>query len=166
LAWVESVEVLISLVEKHVTHQLFIDIPIGRTKPPSNRYDISEIIHVIEKYDNIRYLAISNVEKPEDFIQIQNQIPERVIIVPKIESTSGVNHIQEIISSLRASNKIIMLDHDDLYTSLIKNGKNPSDFKDYLIKLSEFCNKNDVILLRTIGVIFSDEEKKINQYVK
>ena len=166
LAWVESIETLTNLVEKHRSHELFIDIPIGRTKPPNNKYDVSEIIPIIEKYPNVRYLAISNVEKPSDFIPIQNQVPKRVTIVPKIESSEGVNNLQEIVSSLQSTTKVIMLDHDDLYTSLIKNGKKPSDFKDYLMKLSQFCDQNNIVLLRTVGVIFSDKEKKVNQYIK
>jgi len=32
--------------------------------------------------------------------------------------------------------------------------------------LKEFCEKNSVVLLRTIGVIFSDEEKRTTQYIK
>jgi hypothetical protein len=166
LAWVESIEALTSLVEKHASHELFIDIPIGRTKPPNNKYDLGEIIPIIEKYHNIRYLAISNVEKSSDFVQIQSQIPERVTIVPKIENSEGINNLAEIISHLRSPTKVIMLDHDDLYTSLIKNGKKASDFKDYLIKLSQFCDQNKIVLLRTVGVIFSDMEKKVNQYIK
>ena len=33
-------------------------------------------------------------------------------------------------------------------------------------KIEAFCDKNNVVLLRTIGVIFSDEEKRTTQYVK
>lgn len=166
LAWVESIEVLTKLVEKHTTHDLFVDIPIGRTKPPNNKYSVSEIIPIVEKYHNIKYLAVSNVEKSSDFLQIQNQVPKRVTIVPKIESPQGIDNLPEILSHLQSPTKVIMLDHDDLYTSLIKNGKTPSDFKDYLIKLAQFCDKNNVVLLRTVGVIFSDKEKKVDQYIK
>ena len=28
-----------------------------------------------------------------------------------------------------------------------------------------FCNKNDVTLLRTVGVMFADTEKRISDYV-
>jgi len=34
------------------------------------------------------------------------------------------------------------------------------------LKLIEFCNENNIILLRTVGVIFSDDEKRITQYIK
>ena len=43
---------------------------------------------------------------------------------------------------------------------------NDSDFKEYIKKLVIFCEKNNVKLLRTIGVVFSDTEKRISQYIK
>jgi len=30
----------------------------------------------------------------------------------------------------------------------------------------DYCNSNKIILLRTIGVMFSDEEKRISEYIK
>jgi len=59
-----------------------------------------------------------------------------------------------------------MLDHDDLFSSLLKQNKPESDFKNYIENLVIFCEKNNVKLLRTIGVIFSDSEKRISQYIK
>ena len=62
--------------------------------------------------------------------------------------------------------KIVMLDHDDLYSVLIKNKEPATKFTEYIKTLKEFCDENSVILLRTIGVIFSDEEKRVTQYKK
>jgi predicted CopG family antitoxin len=59
-----------------------------------------------------------------------------------------------------------MLDHDDLYSNLIKKNESPEKFKDYIISLTDFCKKNNVTLLRTIGVVFSDEETRTTQYMK
>jgi len=59
-----------------------------------------------------------------------------------------------------------MLDHDDLFSSLLKQNKPESDFKNYIENLVIFCGKNNVKLLRTIGVVFSDSEKRISQYIK
>ena len=59
-----------------------------------------------------------------------------------------------------------MLDHDDLFSNLIKKNESPEKFKDYIINLTEFCQKNNVIMLRTIGVVFSDEETRDTQYIK
>ena len=42
----------------------------------------------------------------------------------------------------------------------------PTSFKKYFLELSDFCNKNNITLLRTVGVMFSDEEKKVTQYSK
>ncbi len=60
----------------------------------------------------------------------------------------------------------IPIPDDDLFTKLKKNKESESKFKEYIQNLTDYCNKNNVILLRTIGVIFSDEEKRISQYVK
>ena len=59
-----------------------------------------------------------------------------------------------------------MLDHDDLFSNLIKKKENIEKFKEYIINLTEFCLKNNIIMLRTIGVIFSDEEIRTTQYMK
>ena len=59
-----------------------------------------------------------------------------------------------------------MLDHDDLYSNLIKKNEEPEKFKEYISNLTNFCQKNNIIMLRTIGVIFSDEETRITQYSK
>jgi len=53
-----------------------------------------------------------------------------------------------------------MLDHDDLYSSLVKSNKS-SSFKEYVNNLIDFCNENNIILLRTKGVIFGDDEGRI-----
>ena len=62
--------------------------------------------------------------------------------------------------------KIVMLDHDDLFSSLLKNNESIENFQNYIKKLKNFCDENNVKLLRTIGVLFSDEENKTSQYVK
>ena len=51
---------------------------------------------------------------------------------------------------------------DDLiFTYNISSDK----FTFYINQLSEFCKLNKITLLRTIGVLFSDEEKRISDYV-
>ena len=86
-------------------------------------------------------------------------------MVPKIESPQGVENIDEIVKSLGAK-KIIMLDHDDLYSAILKSNDNPENFQTHIKNLINFCNNNDVTLLRTIGVMFGDDEKRISEYVK
>ena len=81
----------------------------------------------------------------------------RPILVPKIESIAGVENIEDIMSSIKTE-KIIMIDHDDLHTSLLKNDVSPSKlYSDYIDPLLEYCAENNIIALRTRGIVFSDE---------
>jgi citrate lyase beta subunit len=141
-------------------------MPMGRTKPPCNSYTMQELVPILQKYKNISFFAVSNVNSEQDIVDIQQILPENVILVPKIESPEGVSNIQRIVSILHGKEKIVMLDHDDLYSSLTRQNKPPSEFKVYFNKLVDFCKKNQVTLLRTMGVVFSDEEKKVSQYIK
>ena len=116
-------------------------------------------------HDHIRYFAISNVESSDDLKKYVEILPNHITIVPKIESPAAVDNIQDIVDAL-PSEKFLMLDHDDLFSSLLKQNKPASDFKEYIKNLVTYCDKNNVILLRTIGVVFSDSEKRISQYIK
>lgn len=165
LAWVNNLDELKELLTKHSSHRIFLDLPINRTKLPNNKYSLEEIIPIINQFENIEFFAVSNVEGIEDIKQYVELIPKNIIIVPKIESPKGVNNIKEITDGLNGSQKILMLDHDDLYSNLIKNNEPASKFKNYLEDLVNYCNKNNIIILRTIGVIFSDSEKRITQYI-
>ena len=59
-----------------------------------------------------------------------------------------------------------MLDHDDLFSSIIRNNEDKNSFQEYVRKLIDFCEENNISLLRTVGVVFSDDEKRITQYEK
>jgi len=165
LAWINLIDELESILKKYVNSDIFLDLPIGRTKPPNNKYTFDDLISILENNKNIRYFAISNVNSKDDIEEIIKLIPKHVTLVPKIESPYGVKNIQEI-TSLLGDKKIIMLDHDDLYSNMVKNNEKPEKFKEYVTILADFCQKNKVIMLRTIGVIFSDEETRITQYMK
>jgi len=86
--------------------------------------------------------------------------------VPKIESPIAIQNISEIVNAIPTDEKVLMLDHDDLFSKIIKNNEPVDNFKNYIQKLSDYCNSNKIILLRTIGVMFSDEEKRISEYIK
>ena len=128
--------------------------------------DLEEMIPILESHSQIKYFAVSNVEKKQDLEPFLEKLPEHIIIVPKIESPNAVDNIQEIFESLRENEKIMMLDHDDLFSSIIRQNIDKSQFEKYIKKLDEFCEKNNVLLLRTVGVMFSDDEKRITQYEK
>ena len=166
LAWINSIDELKQLVEKHKLHTIFVDLPVSRTKPPNNKYSLNDIISILENYNNIKYIAISNVETKEDLDQYSKIIPENITIVPKIESHVGVENIKDITMKLDYEEKLVMLDHDDLYSNLLKSGFTSDKFIYYVNNLIEFCKSNNIILLRTIGVIFSDENKNVSDYVR
>jgi len=165
LAWINSLDELNSLLKKHENSEIFMDLPIGRTKPPNNKYSFDDLVSILNSNKNIRYFAISNVNSSQDLKSFMDTIPKHVSLVPKIESPEGVLNIKGITDIL-GNEKIIMLDHDDLFSNLIKKNENPEKFKDYIINLTNFCQKNNITMLRTIGVVFSDEEKRDTQYIK
>ena len=164
MAWCDSISQFEDILNKHKNNDFFVDLPIKRVKPPNNKYTIEDLIPIIKSHVNIRYFAISNVESSNDLKKYIEILPNHIIIVPKIESPAAVDNIQDIVNAL-PSEKILMLDHDDLFSSILKQNKLASDFKKYIENLVTFCEENNVKLLRTIGVIFSDDEKRISNYV-
>ena len=164
LAWCNSLDELEIILKKNSDYGIFIDLPIGRLKPPNNRYTLNEIIPILKNYNNIKYFAVSNVDDDVDLDDFVNSVPKNITIVPKIESPNGVKNIENI-SELLPNEKLVMLDHDDLFSALTKLAEPPSNFKNYINELVEFCKENNITLLRTIGVIFSDEEKRITEYI-
>lgn len=165
LAWINTIDELKSLLKKHINSKIFLDLPIRRTKPPNNKYSFDDLITILISNKNIRYLAISNVNSTDDLKKFIDKIPKHVSLVPKIESPAGILNIENITNML-GDEKIIMLDHDDLYSNLIKQNENQEKFKEYITNLADFCQKNNITMLRTIGVIFSDEETRVTQYMK
>jgi pyruvate kinase len=166
LAWCNSLEELEINLKKHVMHRIFIDLPVGRIKPPNNKYSLKEIIPILRSHKNICYFAISNVEDENDLREFLDLIPNNITIVPKIESPRGVKNIKKIIKKLDYDEKYLMLDHDDLFSNIKKNQEDPLSFQRYIKELIRVCHENDVHLLRTVGVIFSEDEKRETQYIK
>ena len=166
LAWCNSLDELEKIISNTKDSKLFLDLPQGRIKPPNNKYSLDEMIPILESNPQIEYFAVSNVEGKKDLDPFLEKIPKNIIIVPKIESPNAVDNIQEIFESLREKKKMIMLDHDDLFSSIIKQNIDKKQFEVYIQRLAEFCDKNNILLLRTVGVMFSDDEKRITQYQK
>ena len=157
LAWINTVDDLSEILRKHKNHKIFLDLPIRRTKPPENRYSIDSLMPIIKNFLNIRYLAVSNVNSKDDVLDIQNKLPDNITLVPKIESILGIENIKSITDSVKNKEKIIMLDHDDLYRSVEKDNEPISRFQNSINILIEFCKENGIVLLRTRGVIFADD---------
>ena len=166
LAWCNSLDYLKSVLDTHKEFVFFIDLPISRIKPPNNKYSLEDLIPIIESHKQIRYFAVSNVESKNDLQPFLEKLPDYINIVPKIESPNAVLNIKEICDSLKTEKKIVMLDHDDLFSSIIHSNEDKNSFQECIKMLIDFCEENDISLLRTVGVIFSDDEKRVTQYEK
>ena len=166
LAWCNTLNELKVILARNKESEFFIDLPVGRVKPPNNKYSLDDLIPIIESNKQIKYFAVSNVENKNDLQPFLDKLPDHVNLVPKIESPKAVLNIKEICDSLKTEKKIIMLDHDDLFSSIIHNNEDKDNFQEYIKKLIDFCEKEKISLLRTVGVVFSDDEKRITQYEK
>ena len=166
LAWCNTLKELKSILSNNKKVEFFLDLPVGRIKPPNNRYSLDDIISIIKANSSIRYFAVSNVENSRDLQPFLDKLPDYINIVPKIESPKAVLNIKEICDSLKTKRKTVMLDHDDLFSSIINNNEDKNSFQEYIKNLVDFCEENNISLLRTVGVMFSDDEKRITQYEK
>ena len=166
LAWCSSVDELKAMLQKHRDNKIFLDLPIKRIKTPNNRYTLDDLIPIILSHQQIKYFAISNVESSNDLKDFIKKLPPNITLVPKIESPIAIKNISDIVNALPDNEKILMLDHDDLFSAIIKSNEPVDVFKKYIQQLVDYCNSNKIILLRTIGVMFSDEEKRISEYIK
>ena len=166
LAWCNNLDYLKSVLDTHKEFVFFIDLPVSRIKPPNNKYSLEDLIPIIESHKQIRYFAVSNVESKNDLQPFLEKLPDYINIVPKIESPKAILNIKEICDSLKTEKKIVMLDHDDLFSSIIHSNKDKNSFQECIKMLIDFCEENDISLLRTVGVMFSDDERRVTQYEK
>ena len=166
LAWCNNLEELKEKLSNEKNVKFFLDLPQGRIKPPNNNYSLEEMIPILESNKQIKYFAVSNVEGKNDLQPFLDKLPDHINIVPKIESPNSILNIKEICDALKTEEKVVMLDHDDLFSSLIRKNENKNNFQKYIRKLIDFCEKENISLLRTVGVMFSDDEKRTTQYEK
>ena len=166
LAWCNSIDELKAMLQKHKDNKIFLDLPIKRIKTPNNRYTLDDLIPIILSNQQIEYFAISNVESSNDLKDFIKKLPPNITLVPKIESPIAIKNISDIVNALPTKERILMLDHDDLFSEILKTNEPTDVFKKYVQQLVDYCNSNKITLLRTIGVMFSDEEKRISEYIK
>jgi pyruvate kinase len=102
------------------------------------------------KYTNIKYFAVSNVEEVKKVKIIQSNLPEYVKFVPKIETVEGVRNLTKLISECKI--EILMLDKEDLYTDVNKDN---DKFFIYVDLSRKICKQLNVNLLELEGVTFA-----------
>ena len=156
MAWVKDLNTLRNILAKF-DKDVFLDLPTGRKKPPNYRYKMAELKEIIEQYPIIKYLAISNVELVSQIEDAYKFVPESITLVPKIESINGIKNIDKLSKALREKKQFMMLDHDDLFSNIISENKSVEYYVELIENLISYCQSNEIMLLRTRGVIFSEE---------
>ena len=62
LAWCNTINELEEKLSSNKKSEFFIDLPVGRIKPPNNRYTLDDMIPIIKRNPNVKFFAVSNVE--------------------------------------------------------------------------------------------------------
>jgi len=148
MAHVKDYDALVKAVD--VKYDIFLDYPRNRTKPPVPKMGTTEMGKVINKYQSIKYLAVSNIETRADVDKWSWMLPERVSFVPKIETRKGVENLGFICKSDKV--KYVMLDSEDLYTDVGNDAITYTRLKN-LVKYT--CRVTNVELLQLYGVVFA-----------
>lgn len=155
LAWHKDLVSVRRMIDEYRDRQIFLDIPIGRKKPPNHNHDIDQIAEIVNACANVAYVAISNVEVPgtiQHFVKVF-----KANLVPKIESYKGIQSCREIIDILQYRPAVIMLDHEDLYSNLVSLGKE-DQYLEMVQLLIDACREKHAHLLRVQGIIFSSSD--------
>ncbi|MEK7585331.1 MAG: hypothetical protein AAB455_02375 [Patescibacteria group bacterium] len=149
IAWVKS-EAELKKILTEIKHDIYLDYPQGRTKPPKPTLDLAQAIALAKKHKHVKYFAVSNVEDPEAIGKIRKQLPKNIELVPKIETKKGVRNIEKIVAKIK--NKYLMLDKEDLYLDVDRD----ADTFECLIELArEKSRQSGTQILELHGVVFS-----------
>ena len=135
-----------------VPYDVFLDYPKGRTKPPTPSLHIPQALQAMEKYKNIKYFAVSNIQTNSEISMIIDTIPNHVSFVPKIETWMGVIKLDKILKNNPI--KYIMLDAEDLYTNVYNDQEMFLYLKD---RARQTCKNNNVAMLELNGVVFKND---------
>ena len=150
IAWLESVGGLAQLIWENSTHDVWVDYPTGRKKPPVPKIPWFDCIHILKKYKNVKYFAFSNAEEPDTCRHIRKEIPAKIKLVPKIETVEGVRNLVAIAEASKTD--MIMFDKEDLYSDL---GNDPKLFEIFVDYVNKVCKEHKIQCLSLQGVIFA-----------
>ena len=68
LAWCNSLEELEGKLAKNKKSEFFIDLPVGRVKPPNNSYSLNDMLPIIKHNHELLYSLKQN-EKLKKLLQ-------------------------------------------------------------------------------------------------
>ena len=140
LAWINSKEDALKILDNS-NHDIYLDYPDGRKKPPMGEITFSEAIE-IASHPKVKYFAVSNCEDVWKIKGIISELPESVEFIPKIETEVGIKNMNAMEN---IGIKLFMLDKEDLYTDVKGNA-------DKYNALVEEARKHNIIELQ--GVVF------------
>jgi len=94
LAWIKDIPALKKALD--IDHDVCIDFPEGRTKPPVPAISFFEVLKVIARFNNVKYIAVSNIESGNIAYLFNSALPKGVGFIPKIESRKGIENFDDI----------------------------------------------------------------------
>ena len=133
-AWVNTIDALRNNLDcfRKLKKQIYLDYPLGRRKPPTPKMTWEELLPIVCEYqDVVKYFAWSNAEKVEELEFARMKLPEKIMLVPKIETLLGVLHLEDIVKASKT--KLIMIDKEDL-ASACRDGEIYQHFLEYTRK--------------------------------
>jgi pyruvate kinase len=149
LAWMKNAEEAIATLEK-IEHDVYLDYPQGRTKPPKPSITISQALDIADRFRHVKYFAISNVEDPKAIAKLRKKLHRRIQLVPKIESKRGVKNLPAIMKGAKA--KFAMLDKEDMYIDV---DREMELYEDLIYEARKHSKKHGFHLLELHGVVFA-----------
>ena len=148
VAWLNTLDELKSVLKK-LKHDIYLDYPQGRVKPPKPKITLDETIGVANLFPNVKYFAVSNVEEPGGILDIKNRLPKHIEMIPKIETERGILNLENIVRKTGVG--AIMFDKEDLYSDV----NHDAEKFNALMKLTwAKGQKLGIKVLETHGVVF------------
>lgn len=149
LAWMKDLKTANETLAK-IKHDVYLDYPQGRSKPPKPTLSLKEALALASKYKQVKYFAVSNVEEPDAVEELRAKIPSHIEFVPKIETTRGIKNLAAIVKAGKV--KHAMLDKEDLYVDVDRK----QDVFEVLIDAARGTAKScGITLLELQGVVFA-----------
>lgn len=156
VAWIKSADDVQQIIKDVRPHNVYLDYPTGRTKPPRPTLTLKEAQDIANSFaGDVTHFAFSNAwdaAKPKFIAKMRESVAANIKLVPKIETKGGVDHLKEIVDA--AKTDMVMLDAEDLYVACKHN---PKIFEQYKAKCRKRCKELGVTCIELKGVVFGYE---------